>query len=242
MKTKVLLVPFLLVLGIVLIVWSVLPSYYDDKSKREELKNENNRLDEVRKKVEMSSKLMNDLATKADKQEVLFSFLPEKQEEEEAINDLNNIASMEGVSIKNLTTVKAPASGLKTSSDNSSKEEGSFKNQSMSFYMDFTLIGEYGKIRNVINRLNNLKRFNKTSSLTISKVVGEEEIAGNNLQAKIILAFYYLKKADAVNISSSIFNKETFDMSPVEKINNLRTMNVLKIGSVPSGRDNPFLQ
>lgn len=246
MKIKILLVPFLIVLAIVLVVWVALPRYYDDKLKRGELKTEENRLGEIKKKVEVASKLMVELGAKADKQEILFSFLPEKQEEEEIINDLNNIASMEAISIKNLTTEKnlnVPAYIVPNVTEGEVVDKNT--SQPNEFKIKFTVIGEYGKIKNVIDRLAKLKRFNKASSLMISKVDENqtgEVTSGSNLKAEMDLSFYYLKKADAVSISSAVFSQGSFNMAPIEKINNLRTINVLNIGNTSAGRENPFMQ
>lgn len=252
MKLKILLVPFFLALAIGLAVWLVMPKYYDDKLSRSELKNEQTKLEDAQKKVSVANKLMVELSAKADKQETLFSFLPEKQEEEEIINDLNNIASMESVSIKNLTLIKSagsspapvqPAPVSETDGNSIVIEAPAL--QSSNFNMEFTVIGAYDKIKGTVDRLYKLKRFNKISSLNISKAAAKnaagEEVPSDNLQAKIVLSFNYLKKADAAAISSSVFNRDSFDMSIIDKINSLKTIDVLKVSGVASARSNPFL-
>lgn len=243
MKLKVLLVPFFLVLAIGLVVWLVMPKYYDDKLKRQELKTETEKLDSAVKKVEKVNTLMADLGANADKQAVLFSFLPETQREEEIINDLNNIASAESVAIKNLTVAKAQTS---VPAPIASETAATSSNLTASdFNMEFIVVGQYDKIKNVVDRLSKMKRFNKTSSMLISKVAFKnekgEEVAGSNLQAKIVLVFNYSKKADAVSISSDVFSKDKFDMSVIAKINSLRTADTAKISGVSGGRENPFL-
>ena len=255
MKLRILLVPFFLVLAIGLIVWLVMPKYYDDQFERTELNNEKTRSEDMQKKAAMAEKLMVELSANADKQETLFSFLPEKQEEEEIINDLNNIAAMEAVSIKNLTLVKSAGSAVSAPAPVSAPVPGTEgtetpavgvnASQSSTFNIDFTISGNYAKIKNVIDRLFKLKRFNKVSSINISKVSVKnekgEEIPSDNLQAKIMLTFNYLKKADAISISSGVFTQESFDISVINKINSLRTIDILKINAAPSARSNPFL-
>jgi hypothetical protein len=238
MKLKVLLVPFFLVLAVGLVVWLVMPKYYDDKLKRQELKMETEKLNSAVEKVEKVNTLMADLGANADKQAILFSFLPETQKEEEVINDLNIIASSESVAIKNLTVAKAQASAPAVS-------ETKTDIKTPGFDLEFTVVGPYDKIKNVVDRLSKIKRFNKISSLTIAKTTSKnekgEEVAGSNLQAKIVLTFNYSKKADAVSISSDIFSQNKFDMSVIAKINSLRTTDTAKISSVSGGRENPFL-
>ena len=211
MKLKILLVPFFLVLAVGLVVWLVMPSYYDDNLKRQDLKNETDRLETATKKTEKVDKLMKDLSANADKQTTLFSFLPEKQQDEEIINDLNNIASSEGVSIANLSLAKSIGA---PSVENTTEVKSNIS--ATNFNMDFTIVGAYDKIKNVMDKLARLKRFNKVSALAITKTTTKnekgEEVAGNNLQAKLTLSFSYLKKADAATINDTIFSQEGFDM------------------------------
>lgn len=237
MKLKILLAPSLLALIIILIIWLVMPRYFEDRLKREEFKNETARLNAINEKIEKVNNLMVNLGTNTENQNILFSFLPEKQQEEEIINDLNNIASTEAVSIKNLSLIKSPSTSLIISSEGAEAEESeaAIKN----FDVDFTVIGTYDKIKNIINKLYKSRRFNKVASLEITK--NETEAAGNNLQVKFILTFSYLKKANVISIGSNIFSQDSFNMSVISKINNWKTINVAKIGNISGGRENPFL-
>lgn len=238
MKLKVLLVPFFLVLVVGLIVWLVMPKYYDDKLKRQELKMETDKLDAAVKKVEKVNLLMADLGANADKQATLFSFLPEAQKEEEIINDLNNIASSESVAIKSLSVVKSSVSSPFLVINPETSETGIIP-AAAGFNVDFTVVGAYDKIKNVVDRLSKIKRFNKISSLAITNAT--EQAAGSNLQAKIILTFNFLKKTDAVSVSNDVFSRDKFDMSVIAKINSARTIDTAKIANIAGGRENPFL-
>lgn len=162
MKLKILVAPSLLAIAVILVVWLVTPRYFDDKLKRDDLKRETANLEMAKSKVAKANALMVDLGANADKQAVVFSFLPEEQQEEEIINDLNNIASAESVSIKNLSLVKS----LETTPVVTESPEGIAENPKLTkdFNVDFTVIGAYDKIKNVVDKLYKLKRFNKISS------------------------------------------------------------------------------
>ncbi|MDQ1284265.1 MAG: hypothetical protein QG620_613 [Patescibacteria group bacterium] len=261
MKIKILLAPLLIVLMIVLAIWYIYPTYTDGlegiKEKRVELKKEQDKLADLGRKIENSQKLSTQLARDEESRNVLFTYLPEKNKEEEIIDNLNFLISSDGGLLAREISVAQPEKKAAVASLSVEDESGAAgtglpgsekvqaKPEAEYFTVNLTVSGEYDRIKSFFEKIYRLKRFNQLVSLSVGKPEeSSEEGAGSSsaLEASAVLEFSVYKKDKlAVDADNKIFSGGVFTMNVIQKVKDRANMEILKLNVEQQGKSNPFL-
>lgn len=250
MKVKILLTPLLLVLSVAMIIWFVYPSFNTLLEKRQELKDMGDKVEDLDLKEQVIGDLMETLNENAEEQATVVKFLPDSRNEEDIIANLNGIAGREGLSVFNLSVMQPAREVAVVESDNPTGNGNDLElkvNQTRSKLKDFdvelSVYGGYDNVKNLITNVYRLERFNKISSLNITKgdpTRGDGNPA--NLLADFVFNFNYLPKTDLIsNVDDKIFTDGKFNMEAVAKIKDFKDYDFYRLNAVPSGRANPFL-
>jgi Tfp pilus assembly protein PilO len=256
MKVKILIAPLLIVSIIALLIWLVYPAYSNGvdgaKEKQAEYNQEKQTLDTVSQKTtnldSLSTALTNDV--NKPKQDVLFKFIPASLKEEDVINNLSYLASGAGLSILNIAVAQPdkasiPTSGLVDSSGQpipvSAQAPAAVLPDTVK--VNFSVTGSYDQIKDALNKIYALERYNSVSSLSIGEAAsGSGSASGNSLQASAVLEFaLYKKSAVPADPLSPVFDSGNFDWATIQSITDSKSIDVLGLNVDSSGRENPFL-
>lgn len=264
MKVKLLLIPLFVVIIIALMIWVVVPAYFDLKTEQANLKNAQAKLADVQAKSAQSASLVQSLESKTDQRATLLKYLPDKEQEEDVISSLNSMAGQAGLAIlslsvsvqennANLAPVEPVSATNYLPAPNQAVTDGpptqniSVTNVPTVVNVDFKVVGSYEKIKSLIERFPALKRFSEISKITIKKSTaaaaeGQQAVNSQDLEADMVLSLNYLKKIDSVaNIDGKIFSSGDFDMSVIKQIGDKTYVDVSKVSSDAGARGNPFL-
>jgi hypothetical protein len=243
MRLKLLLAPLMMILIIVSIIWFVVPAYQDVSLKRSELKDSEAKLEELKAKALAADKLVSDLQSKNAEQSTVLTYLPASTFEEQVIDNLNYIASNDGVSIYNLSVKEITPEALAAAgiAAGTEKSNPSLKKVEVSYGM----VGGYDKIKSVLQKIFMLKRYNGVKSISIKKVFSpgseNKDASADNLQADVKLAFDYLEEMKTVeNLDNAILTSGTFNMKAVNDIGSVTSVELMKLAPPAAGRANPF--
>lgn len=263
MKIKMLIAPLLIVFAIWMSIWVLVPGYYELDGKSQELSDAEAKLLDVQEKNRRIASLIADLSKKTDEQNVLFRYLPSEKKEEEIIDNLNYLATHEGLSVMEISIVKKE--GVAAVQSNSAEVSAPFLSgtnavnsvsssttaQSSQVVIDpvsvdanFVVMGTYDKIKIFTQKLALLKRFNTVRLIKISRdELGEEQEGPRDiLKAEMKLGFVYLSKMKASsNINNEIFYKEKFDTSVIESIKKEVNTDMVDLKVDQKSRSNPFV-
>jgi hypothetical protein len=260
MKIKLLLAPSLIIGIIILLIWFVYPGYTNGgdslkpagiKEKRAELQMEKEKLARIVEKNNNIKKLSDQLINSGHEQEVLMEFIPVTVAEEEIVDKLNFNASSLGISVFNLSVAQPKAAPAAPVIESSEPESASAKivplPKEENVAVSFSVIGGYDKIKELLEKIYRLKRFNEVISLEVG--AQKEATNGNassapadNLQVDMVLGFNTLKEVEKIgDPEGKVFSMQKFDMGTIAKIEEMKNIDVpepLRVGE--SGRANPF--
>jgi hypothetical protein len=263
MKIKILIVPFMICLIIVLMIWVIYPAFTNPASKDGLLekmttsKTEKERLDKMNNKSQNSDSLYSVLSSGSAKKDVIMKYVPEKAKEEEIIDNLNYIATSEGLAVidlsvsvgKNSPVVPVDPAINKAMAAPQLDASGNPiiiipKPSASVLTIKYSVIGSYDKIKNVFEKIYKLERFNKANSIEISKPSSKDEKVevGDSLQVDAEFSFSYLKKISSIqDLENPVFLSSQYDMSIADKIQSEKNVSIPGLPSEASGRGNPFL-
>lgn len=259
MKVKILIAPLLIVSIIGLLVWLVYPAYSNGtdgvKEKRDEYNKEKETLDVISQKTanlgNLSAALTSD--NNKPKQDLLFKFIPASLKEEDIINNLNYLAGNAGLSVTNISVTQpdkaaVPTSGLVDTNGQPIPVSAGAPSMAQPelFKVNFSVLGSYDKIKNVLGNIYTLERFNDVLSLAITRgdtsQVGTNQAGGDTLQASAVLEFALFKKSLApADPLDPVFNNNNFNWGIIQNITDSKNTDVLNLSIDSSGRSNPFL-
>lgn len=263
MKVKILLVPLLAVVSMALVVWLVYPAITNGTDgiweKYKTYKQEKEKAVQLAMKIQNVQKLSEQLASSTEEKDVLFKFLPEKMKEEEIIDNLNFLAGNGAVAVANLSVSQPKAEVAVQDQVITLNQANSLSNQELpgenqpegmailpepkprEFDVNFTVMGEYDKVKGILEKVNALERSNGVKTLVIKKLVSDDASA-KVLQADMVLGFNFLKQREILpNAESSAFNLGQFDMKVISDIKNSKSTDVLQLKVDQTGKVNPFL-
>jgi Tfp pilus assembly protein PilO len=261
MKAKILLVPLMAVISMALVVWLVYPAITNGtdglKEKYAIYQQEKERVAQLAVKSLNVEKLSAQLASSTEEKGILFKFLPEKMKEEEIIDNLNFLAGNNSLSVSNLSVSQPEPEVIAQSQDIAVAQAGGLSGglpggnelgvvvlpdpKAREFAVNFSVMGEYEKIKSLLGKMNTLERFNGVKTLSIKRLVAEDAPAGI-LQADMVLGFNFLKQREILpNAESSAFDLEQFDMKVISDIKNSKDTEVLQLKVDQTGKGNPFL-
>lgn len=242
MKLKLLIAPLLVLLIIIMAIWVVAPAYQKLQIQKEELAAARLKLADVQEKNAQAAKLKQLLADNAAQKEMLLKYLPEKAQEEVIMGNLNALMLGEGVAISNLSIMddsrKNSASAAPVAAEAGGGEIAPAALAVNSIGAGVGIAGPYEKIKSFLGKLAALRRGNDVISLKINNAAA----AAGNLQADMVLKFYYFAGGDsAAGANSNVFSKGDFDMAAVEQIKSRLNTEVIPVNIGETGKANPFL-
>lgn len=260
MKLKVLLFPSLVVIIIVLMIWVVYPAYSNGldglKEELKELEVEKEKLADISSKIENVSSLSSQIEADSEEKSVLFKYLPESAKEEEIIDNLNYLSGKEDVSVYDLGVSRVKTTEVIPGTITLGEAEGLIPPVSdfpasglpevpwptaSKLEVNISVTGKYDSIKNMLNKIYGLGRFNQVSNIEIKKSTETDKGMGDNLEFSAVLSFNFLKKVSNLsNLSNAIFSSKSFDTQIISDIENQKSTDILNLEVGPTGKSNPF--
>lgn len=270
MKIRLLAVPLLAILIIMVAIWMISPAYSNGldgvKEKKRELAAINNKISDLEIKAEKAEELDKILKESEGEQKVLSKYVPDEKLEEEIVDKLNYIASSSGLFIFKLSVsdsqrtlssvANVPSASYsipqnketdKVAAIEESSEKIALKNSTpVDLVVNFGVLGNYGSVKTLIEKVQKIKRFNDPLFLSIKNVSLEGKDAsatvGDKIQAEMALNFSFLKRVNSIsNVNEGIFSEGKFNMAAIEKIRSNVSDTDVPITVESSGRPNPFI-
>jgi len=248
MKLKILITPVVIIIAVIATAGIILPKAFEAKDVLEKQKKSQQDLTQASDKIDKANRLSQELAVNTEKQNILLRYIPVDKQEEGLINNLDAIASAEGLAIVKLSPVTKAASTVSIAPENSGEDiPGGADSSQLSAGkikttdVDVTVIGSYEKTKSFLEKLKGMQRFNEVVSLEISKMVNTDNPDQNNLQTKMVLGFGYLDRVTVASINSEILNSGKFNISTIEKIKNSAKTGFSEINIGQTGKTNPFI-
>ena len=255
MNVKILLTPLIIIVAITLAIWFVYPAYSNGvdgaKEKLEKLRNEESKFEGIQNKNKRVEKLFAELSSLGSDKDVLYQFIPEKNREEEIIDNLNYLASTSGVSISKFVITQSAANANIVKPVNLNDDSGGFTMSSplpQNIKVSVSLAGSYENIRNFLDKIDKFERYADFSGLQISKNLAnnaERESASLDIlsvTASIDFNFLEKVKLSEFNADDPIFSENSpLNLSAITDIKNKKTMDVLKLDVGQKGKTNPFM-
>lgn len=246
MKLKLLIAPLLVVIIIVLAIWVIAPSYRQLQSQKEEAALLQKKLTDIQEKNRQASKLKQDLDGGTVNKEVVFKFIPKQQQEELLVENLNALATGEGLSVNGLgVTTDSGSATVAAPNNNNLGAEAAAPTARMTA-VTLGVAGPYEKIKSLTNKLVTLQRYNSITALKISSApntsgTGPKTLAAGSLQADFMVNFAYLPDNNSiVNADNSIFSSGKFDTTVIDQITKQLSTNFVGLSVEGAGKPNPF--
>lgn len=263
MKIKILLAPSLIVLIIVAIIWYVYPAYTNGidgvKEKNQKLLSQNQLMEKLDSSSNNAAKLVAELETDSPDNALVYGYIPKNKEEERIIENLNVLAKDSALSVLNISILeekKASSASTQEVVENVPVNPFSAKSASpvkapvtpkavpSSLKVSLSLVGDYANIKNLLEKVQKLKRFNTVSALEIKTLLKEDQSVSESLQADIILEFNYLSELKRLvdgDIDNEVFSAGAFDKTAIDKIRDNRSIEVSTVIPGEKGGNNPFI-
>ncbi|MEK7598208.1 MAG: hypothetical protein AAB487_00550 [Patescibacteria group bacterium] len=246
MKLKIVIIPLLILVIIIFSIWVLAPSYFAVKEDLVQLDEANRKVSDINNKLQKAGKLNEDLLNRSEEQKMLTEYLPESREEDKIINYFNDLVLRAGLvafdfsvapkKIKMIAPmvdaagVPLPAAGITPAVE----------------YADVNLgaSGTYEKIKDFLGKLDNIKRFNKISTIRISHAAANESgnVPAGGLTMTATTGFGYLEKIKSVsNINSDALISEKFDLAVIDYIKSDKNTEISDLTLEAKGKSNPFM-
>lgn len=263
MKIKILAAPFLIVVIITMIIWYIYPAYSNGfdgvKEKRAKLLIQEDLAKNLENTINNAGLLKADLIANSFDNTAVLSYIPQNKEEEKIIENLNSLATKESVlSVLNISVSEVkedvivaeavtagipanPVPGL--TPDVPVQAPMTPKAEPKKLEVKLSVIGEYGNIKILIDKIQKLKRFNKLAVLEIKTFLKEDQSISESLQANITLEFNYLKELKRLvdgDINNPVFVTGVFNKQVVGKIKSSRSIDVTNVSPGQKSGNNPF--
>ncbi len=265
MKIKILAAPFLIVIIITIIIWYIYPAYTNGfdgvREKRAKLLIQESLAKNLENTINNAELLKADLVANYLENGAVFSYIPSNKEEEKIIENLNSLSKDSTLSVLNISVseakeeavaavVEAVTAGLSANPipglapDAPVQAPITPKAESRKLEVKLSVIGDYGNIKILIDKIQKLKRFNALSTLEIKTFSKEDQSISESLQANITLEFNYLKELKRLvdgDINNPVFATGVFNKQVVGKIKSSRSINVNNVSPGQKSGNNPFI-
>jgi len=263
MKIKILAAPFLIVVIITMIIWYIYPTYTNGfdgvREKRAKLLIQESLAKNLENTINNAELLKADLVANYLESGAVFNYIPLNKEEEKIIENLNSLSKDSTLSVLNISVSEAkeavavteavttglsanPISGL--APDAPVQAPITPKAEPRKLEVKLSVIGDYGNIKILIDKIQKLKRFNALSTLEIKTFSKEDQSISESLQANITLEFNYLKELKRLvdgDINNPVFATGVFNKQVVGKIKSSRSINVNNVSPGQKSGNNPFI-
>ena len=244
MKLKLLFVPVVIIILGIVTVGIILPKVFEAKDSSEKLKKAEQDLAQTVDKINRINILSQELSANTEKQNILLRYIPASRQEEIFVNNLESIASAQGVTLTKLS-LSSKAEEIKGEAindlDGTAKLQLASNNKLKTANVDVMIVGNYEQIKSFLEKVRSMQRFADVLSL---KILKGEEIADadpNRLNAEMTIGFGYMEEINIANASSDMLSGGKFNMSVIDKIANNAKTEFSDVTVGQAGRTNPFL-
>jgi hypothetical protein len=251
---------------IVLSVWFVYPAYTNGsdgvKEKKQKLNEQIRLSDNLDNQISNIGKLAAYLKANTDQNAVVFDYIPKNKEEEKLIENLSLLAKDSGLSVLNISVfemkseeptpspVLPPVAPAEVATPEAASPVvpaqvlATTKIAPKKVRVDFSVFGDYGGIKVLVEKIQKANRFNKFSTLEIKTLLTEEQLVSESLSAKMVLEFNYLKELTSLaegDIDNPIFSAVAFDRQIMDEIGKKKNIDIRDVLPGQKGTANPFL-
>jgi Tfp pilus assembly protein PilO len=259
MKIKILVAPSLMILIIVLIIWFIYPAYTNGidgiKEKKQQLEKQMGLMEKIDNQSNNVKKLTANLDANALENKIIFSYIPQKKEEEKIIDSLNLLARESSLSTINISLSEVADVAL-PAEESASISGSSFpaleqtapvapKVVPKRMEVDFSVVGDYQNIKSLIEKIQKLERFNKFLTLEVKILQKDDQSISESLRADMKLEFNYLeelKMLTELDVEKAIFSSGIFsDKDVSEKIKSNRSIEINNVSPGEKRGNNPFV-
>lgn len=256
--------PLTIVIAIGLLILYVYPAYSNGSDglmdKYNQLKSENAQLVTVKNKVSDLKSLESQLSADSADVATLKQFIPDRIYEEQILDNLNYLASSQGMAVMGITITQpntgVAGDGTAVSSSANAADSSAPANSSgagvapvsavtaTEFAVKYSVLGTYAQVKDLLQKLNGYGRYNEVASIDIEKSASQNSgtqnpAPGNNLlQVDLGLNFDYLKTSISgagLEISGNKLNTDI-----VSQIRSSQNVPVLKLNVGQQGKSDPF--
>jgi Tfp pilus assembly protein PilO len=264
MKIKILLAPSLIVLIIVAIIWYVYPAYTNGidgvKEKNQKSLSQKQLMEKLDSSSRNAAKLVAELEIDSPDNALVYGYIPKNKEEERIIENLNVLAKDSALSVLNISVLeekKDSSASAQEATENVPVDPFSAVNITApiqapvtpkavpkSLKVSLSLVGDYANIKNLLEKVQKLKRFNAVSTLEIKTLLKEDQSVSESLQADIVLEFNYLSELKRLvdgDINNAVFSAGAFSKTAIDKIRDNRSIEVSTVIPGEKGGNNPFI-
>lgn len=251
MKVKILIAPLLIVSIIMIIAWQIQPAFTAFNSKRAASKEVQDKADKIKEKVNNMNAINAKMSNEANKsrRESLYQYIPEAMKEEDIINNLNRLASVEGLTVSGISVSPpekqvAPVEEIITIEGESVDGQPAVpqKVSPDTFNVELSVAGSYDSIKRMFNQIYKLERYNSMEEFDLRVTRKEGESVGDNLTALANIKFaYFVKKMTPVDPYNPVFDSNVIRDQAIDDIAKSKNVDILRPVVDASQRPNPFL-
>lgn len=246
MKLKIIAIPLLILVIIVFSIWVLAPGYFEVKEDLVRLGEANQKVSDINDKLQKAGKLNEELLSRSAEQKMLTEYLPESREEDKIINYFNDLVLRAGLVAFDFSVApkKIQIAAPKVDATGVPLVETSVTPVVEYANVNLGASGTYEKIADFLRKLDNIKRFNKISTIKISKTTANEngDVPAGSLMMTATTGFGYLEKIKSVsNINSDSLISEKFDLAVVDYIKSDKNTEISDLTLEAKGKSNPFM-
>lgn len=222
---------------------------------------------DIDQKIENVHALESSLDANKEDEQAILRYLPSEQHEEYVLDGVNFLAMQSGLAVASIDIEKQalPDTGAALAAGEANADssvilapntDGSVLTQVAAapvlktFDVTLDVAGSYENIRDAIEKLSHMDRFQSFSSVSISHAGDTGQSSGdgasdsaNILSASFSIQFSYMPKVSVKgNVNSPLLSQKEFDFGVVQKLKQYTSATVPSIDAGTTGRSNPFLR
>lgn len=243
MRLKVLIFPFFIIMGLILIIGYIKPDIAVMQEKQDEITVKKDSVANVDTVVANTSSLNGSLDTQQDFEKFVYHYLPETLNEEQIVDAFNYFATQSGVVITKMTfEVPNRAATLETGASGADVSSVAVAPATVqTFVFSGSVAGSYESIKKFLDYLGHVERFQKITLFSVVIDPDVKPVDTSRLVGTLEAEFGYLPSSPLVSaIDIPIFRRPKFDFSNVGKLLEQLTSTVPPLEKGQTGKPNPF--
>ena len=262
MNVKILFFPLAITITLFLSIFYIKPEIDAALANNDIIEAKTKIADTAKMKASNVQTLESSLNGNKQAEALVLKYLPVTQEDDRIVDSVSFLTSQSGVILDSIKLAKATevapievipetASSASTESlmnasavagDGTELEVKEVAAKSKEIVVDFSVRGSYEGIKDMINKLSKMDRFQNFSSINIERVQSAEASAGD-LEATIAMSVSYLPKVKSQGkFNRDILDKTTFSFDTVKVLQNQISSAVPAIEVGAAGASNPFVR
>ncbi len=232
--SKIILFPFVIIIAIYSTIVFIVPTFKENASLKEEIKNQEDRKAKLNKDLAILKKFISDSNNHKVEQGFLNNFVPKEVEEDKLINIISRHAIESGVTLTSLSFNSKNTNTVKREDESDLKKIEKVESS-------MVVTGTYENIYKFIERvfiINRLYAFT-AGSIEVMKVNSEKETTTSD-QLMLTLSFDYFNTSPSVGNINDVKILGDVDYAKITKIKN-KVNRVIDIEAQVQARQNPFM-